>query len=128
MRSLHRGEALGDNASENLKRILPEACLKLLPRDRWVGQQGQHSGHGSPQIFEYELREAVEVWLAWRRVEREVIEGVLGADYDSADRAEVRTKVKDAENAAKDEVWSGYRFVVLSDSKAENGLKIIDLG
>jgi hypothetical protein len=40
----------------------------------------------------------------------------------------VRAEVKAAEDAAKDEVWSGYRFVVLSDSKAASGLKIIDLG
>jgi hypothetical protein len=38
------------------------------------------------------------------------------------------TEVKSAEGAAKDEVWSGYRFVILSDAKAANGLKIIDLG
>ena len=38
------------------------------------------------------------------------------------------TEVKSAEAAAKDEVWSGYRFVILSDAKAANGLKVIDLG
>jgi hypothetical protein len=30
--------------------------------------------------------------------------------------------------AAKDEVGSGYRFVILSDSKAANCLKVTDLG
>jgi hypothetical protein len=30
--------------------------------------------------------------------------------------------------ARKDEVWSGYRFVILSDAKAPSGLKVIDLG
>ena len=75
-----------------------------------------------------ELRDRVELWLAWRRVEREVAEGVLGAEFDRADRAELRTKVKDAEGAARDEVWGGYRFVALADRKAESGLKIIDLG
>jgi hypothetical protein len=58
----------------------------------------------------------------------EVDEGVLGAEFDRADRAEVTTEVKTAEAAAKDEVWSGYRFVILSDAKAANGLKVIDLG
>ena len=38
------------------------------------------------------------------------------------------TEVKTAEAAAKDEVWSGYRFVILSDAKSTNGLKVIDLG
>jgi hypothetical protein len=61
-------------------------------------------------------------------VAREVAEGILGAEFDRTDRAEVQAKVKDAEEAAKDEVWSGYRFVALSDSKSGNGLKIIDLG
>ena len=40
---------------------------------------------------------------------------------------ELRAKVKDAENAARDEVWAGYRFVALADGKVESGLKIIDL-
>ena len=75
-----------------------------------------------------ELREKVELWLAWQRVAREVAEGVLGTEFDRTDRAEVQTKVRDAETTAKDEVWAGYRFVALSDSQGQNGLKIIDLG
>ena len=75
-----------------------------------------------------ELREKVELWLAWQRVAREVAEGILGAEFDRADRAEVQARVRDSETAAKDEVWAGYRFVALSDSKGQNGLKIIDLG
>ena len=75
-----------------------------------------------------ELREKVELWLAWRRVAGEVAEGVLGAEFDRTDRAGVQAKVKDAEEASKDEVWAGYRFVALSDSQRQNGLEIIDLG
>ena len=75
-----------------------------------------------------ELQERVELWLAWRRVAREVAEGLLGAEFDRADRADVQAKVKDAEEAAKDEVWGAYRFVALVDSKSANGLRIIDLG
>ena len=75
-----------------------------------------------------ELRDRVELWLAWQRVAREVNQGVLGTDFDKADRSELRAKVKDAENAARDEVWAGYRFVALADGKVESGLKIIDLG
>jgi hypothetical protein len=75
-----------------------------------------------------ELRERVELWLAWRRVAREVAEGLLGAEFDRADRADVQAKVKDAEEAAKDEVWGGYRFVALADAKTTNGIRIIDLG
>ncbi len=69
-----------------------------------------------------------ELWLAWRRVQREVEEGILGAEFDRADRAGVLTEVKTAEATAKDEVWSGYRFVILSDAKSATGLKVIDLG
>ena len=75
-----------------------------------------------------ELRDRVELWLAWQRVVREVAEGVLGAKFDRMDRAEVRDKVRDAEEAAKDEVWASYRFVILSDSQGETGLRHIDLG
>ena len=59
-----------------------------------------------------ELCERVELWLAWQRVAREVAEGVLGAEFDRADRADragVPSKVRDAEEACKDEVWASYR-------------------
>jgi len=75
-----------------------------------------------------ELRDRLELWLAWRQVEREMAEGLLGTEFDRADRQELRSMVKDAENAAKDEVWAGYRFVALADAKADSGLKTIDLG
>jgi len=75
-----------------------------------------------------DMREKVELYLAWKRVEREVTEGVLGSDFDKGDRAEVRSRVADAEEAAKDEVWGGYRFVVLLDNNDSDGLKVIDLG
>ena len=75
-----------------------------------------------------ELHDRVENWLAWRRVDREMTEGLLGTEFDRADRQELRSMVKDAENAAKEEVWASYRFVVLADTKAESGLKVIDLG
>lgn len=101
---------------------------------RWTGERGT-----SPRLYPgslvwcakksgRQLRDRVELWLAWRRVEREVAEGVLGAEFDRADRAELRTKVKDAESAAKDEVWGDYRFVALADRKAESDLRVIDLG
>ena len=75
-----------------------------------------------------DLRDDVEIWLAWRRVEREVSQGVLGAEFDQADRAEVRARVKEAEDAAKEEVWASYRFVALSDAQSTGRLKAIDLG
>ena len=75
-----------------------------------------------------ELREKVELWLAWRRVAGEVAEGTLGGDFDPADRTELKGKVTDAEQAARDEVWGGYRFVVLADVQGAGGLEAIDIG
>jgi len=75
-----------------------------------------------------DLRDKVEMLLAWRRVQCEVRDGVLGADYEKADHQEIQAKVADAEEDAKDEVWGGYRFVVLADSTDPSGLKVIDLG
>ena len=70
----------------------------------------------------------VEVWLAWKRVEREVAEGVLGPEYERTERSEIQAHVRDAEEAARDEVWAGYRFVSLADAQGRQGLKTIDLG
>jgi hypothetical protein len=61
-------------------------------------------------------------------VQREIGEGTLGEEYDRADLADLRSKVTDSEEAAKDEVWAGYRFVVLADAQVPDGLKVIDLG
>jgi|SRR5882672_9971396 len=75
-----------------------------------------------------DLREKVELMLAWRRVAREVIEGTLGGEFDRSDRAELQSKVRDAEEAAKDGVWGDYRFAVVADGQETDGLKVIDLG
>lgn len=75
-----------------------------------------------------DLREKVELWLAWKRVAKEVAEGTLGGDFDRSDRAELQSKVADAEEAAKDEIWGGYRFAVIADNQEADGLQTIDLG
>jgi len=75
-----------------------------------------------------DLRDKVELLLAWKRVAQEIAEGTLGGDFDRADRAEIHSKVSDAEEAAKDDVWGGYRYVVIADSHEPAGLKAIDLG
>ncbi len=74
------------------------------------------------------LREKVEYWLAWKRVMFEMDQGVLGSDFSSADQISARSMVKEAEDAAKDEVWASYRFLLLSDSHQPSGIKMIDLG
>ena len=75
-----------------------------------------------------DLNDKVEAWLAWKRVEKEVADGTLEGDFDRSDRTEIIAKVRDAEEIAKDEVWAGYRFVVLADNREADGLKVIDLG
>jgi hypothetical protein len=75
-----------------------------------------------------DLREKVELALAWKRVAREVADGTLGGDFDKNDRADLQAKVRDAEEAAKDEAWGGYRFAIVADGQGADGLKIIDLG
>ena len=126
----------------------PRLTLIVLdPNDEWTGRgqvveriSGWTVQRGdSPRLYPgslvwsarkpgRELRRKVETWLAWQRVARELTEGVLGEEYDRAERSEVRAQVRDAHEAAKDEVWASYRFVVLSDSQERSGLKVIDLG
>jgi len=100
----------------------------------WTKQRGK-----SPRLYPGSLvwcirkpgrdfREKVELWLAWKRVAKEIADGTLGGDFDRSDRAELQAKVSDAEEAAKDEVWGGYRFVVIADQQEPDGLKTIDLG
>ncbi|MDE0312852.1 MAG: DUF499 domain-containing protein [Caldilineaceae bacterium] len=103
-----------------------------------IGQWSRERGN-SPRLYPgalvwcakkpgRELRESVELWLAWLRVAQEVAQGVLGAEFDRTDRADVQSRVKEAEEAARDEVWAGYRFAALVDAQSEDGLKVIDLG
>ena len=51
------------------------------------------------------LREKAELWLAWKRVAAEVSAGVLGHEFDADDRKELRAKVAEADEAAREEVW-----------------------
>ena len=101
---------------------------------RWTKERGK-----SPRLYPGALiwcakkqgrdfRDSVELWLAWRRVAQEISQGFLGTDFNQTDHAEVQVRVREAEQAAKDEVWAGYRFVVLGDAQAADGLKVIDLG
>jgi hypothetical protein len=100
----------------------------------WTKQRGT-----SPRLYPGSLvwcfrkagrdyRDKVENWLAWKRVARDVAEGILGSDFDRADKAEIHGKVADAEENAQEEVWAAYRYVVIADNHEEDGLKVIDLG
>jgi len=101
---------------------------------KWTRQRGESSRFYPASLVwcikkqGRELRDKVELMLAWQRVAREVTDGTLGGDFDRTERTELQSKVKDAEEAAKDEVWGGYRFAVIADNQEKDGLKIIDLG
>ena len=71
------------------------------------------------------LRDRIETWLAWKRVESEVTRGDHGKDRPVQ---RVRSEVSDAERAARDEVWAGYRVLAISDRRDPSGLRILDLG
>jgi len=73
------------------------------------------------------LHEKVEFWLAWKRVVLEIDKGVLGSEFDSADRAEAQAKAREAEESAKEEVWASYRSLLLSDLHESSGLKTLNL-
>jgi hypothetical protein len=75
-----------------------------------------------------DLRNKVELLIAWQKVSSEVAQGTLGADFDKAERSDIQAKVKGAEDDGKDEVWGGYRFVIIADNKEKDGLQTIDLG
>jgi hypothetical protein len=100
----------------------------------WIRQRGK-----SPRLYPgalvwclkkpgRDLRDKLELELAWKRVAREVADGTLGGEFDKSDRAELQSKVKEGEDTAKDEVWAGYRFAVVADGQEPDGLKVIDLG
>ena len=128
------GTAVQDTPKLTLVVVDPESSGREPARSaqqiaEWTKQRGK-----SPRLYPGSLvwclkkpgrdfREKVELWLAWKRVAKEVAEGTLGGDFDRADRAEIQSKVADAEEAAKDEVWGGYRFVVIADNQEPDGLK-----
>lgn len=75
-----------------------------------------------------DLRDKVEQWLAWKCVEREILNGTLGGDFDRTERTDIRSNVGSAEAAARDEIWASYRFAVIADAEGAGRLQPIDLG
>ena len=133
------GDAVQDSPRLTLVALDPGAEWResgqLIERiGQWTKERGK-----SPRLYPgaliwcarkpgRDLRDNVELWLAWQRVAHEVSQGTLGAEFDQADRAEVQARVREAEGGAKDEVWAGYRFLALGDNETADGLKVIDLG
>ena len=70
----------------------------------------------------------METLLAWRSVNRDYLDGTLPGEFDRTDSDEITAKLRDAEEAARDEVWATYRYVVLYDAKSDSGITVIDLG
>lgn len=75
-----------------------------------------------------ELRNKVETLLAWRNVNRDYIDGTLPGEFDRSDSEEIKARLRDAQEAAEDEVWGSYRYIALYDSKSDTGISVIDLG
>ena len=75
-----------------------------------------------------DLREKVELALSWKRVKEEIERGALGGEFEPSERLEISTNVRDAEEQVREDVWAGYRFVVVYDPKEAGGLHVIDLG
>ncbi|MGH9640551.1 MAG: DUF499 domain-containing protein, partial [Bryobacteraceae bacterium] len=75
-----------------------------------------------------ELRDRVEELLAWQRVQKEISDGTIGGEFETAELREVASKFKAAEENAREEVWASYRYIAFADPKAADGLGEIDLG
>ena len=75
-----------------------------------------------------DLREKVELAISWKRVREEIERGALGGEFEPSERQEIVTNIRDAEEQVKEDVESGYRFVVVYDPRAPDGLHVIDLG
>lgn len=75
-----------------------------------------------------ELHAKIETLLAWQRVHRDFRDGTLSGDFDKGDVEEIESRLRDAKEAATDEVWASYRYLALYDPDADSGLKVIDLG
>lgn len=76
----------------------------------------------------HDLQEKVELALAWKQVKEEVEDGTLGGDFETSERQEIIGNLRGAEEEVKEEVWAGYRFVVIYDPKGTDSLHMIDLG
>ena len=147
------GSSVQDTPKLTLVVVAPESDWTGLPQHgqadtgnvreqirEWTKQRGT-----SPRLYPAslvwcvkkpgrDLRDTVELMLAWKRVAKEITDGTLGGDFDRTDRTEVQSRVADAETAVKDAIWGSYRFVVMAEGlpaqagNESDGLKSIDLG
>jgi hypothetical protein len=77
------------------------------------------------------LRKQISEWTTLRGASPRLYPGSL-VWCDRKPGRDLREKIElwftDAEVAAKDEVWAGYRFVLLADNGDLSGIRVIDLG
>lgn len=123
------------------------SLVVLSPEQEWTESNGLRSKiadwtknrNSSPRLYPgaliwcvrkqgRDLRNKVELLLAWRKVNREYMDGTLAGEFDRTDSEEINAKLRDADDAAVDEVWASYRYIVLYDNKSNGGLSVIDLG
>jgi SNF2-related domain len=52
----------------------------------------------------------------------------LGGKFETSELTEVASKVRAADDEARDEVWASYRFIAFADPKCPDGLKCVGLG
>ncbi len=75
-----------------------------------------------------ELHDHVVDLLAWRRVRKDIDDGVGGGEFEKSDIEDLKVKVRTADDDARDEVWASYRYLVVADPQGSQGLREIDLG
>lgn len=75
-----------------------------------------------------DLRQKVEQWQAWKKVQQEINDQTLPGEFESSDLSKVRSELEESQGAAADEVWASYRWMVIADPSEPDGVKAIDLG
>jgi len=75
-----------------------------------------------------DLRNRIEHWQAWKKVQQEIADGTIQGEFEAVDRGKVSGELAEAGENACDEVWASYRFIVIADPSEKDGLKSVDIG
>jgi hypothetical protein len=75
-----------------------------------------------------DMHNSVENQLAWERVKREIDNRTLGSEFNRDELADIHARVAYAKGLVIDDVWGGYRFAVIADTKEDDKIRVIDLG
>ena len=131
------GAAIGDAPKLTIVVIAPEQAWSEDARNQiseWTQRRnGDTRSYPAALIWcvrkqGRELFEKMELSLAWSRVQDEIRQGALGAEFEASERQNVQQQLKEAQDSVREEVWASYRFVVLYDPKEANGLRVFDIG